>query len=106
MADLNVKVYSMFWGFFAIFTLKKRVASVKEKSAKNKKNILIYILRLVWALTVEYILNRVRTVLENLESPGEIESQNPGLENLENRSQPLKVLENQDILWAFFMKKF
>ena len=46
MADLNVKVYSMFWGFFAIFTFK-RVASVKEKSAKNKKNILIYILRLV-----------------------------------------------------------
>ena len=36
MADLNVKVYSMFWGFFAIFTFK-RVASVKEKSAKNKK---------------------------------------------------------------------
>ena len=41
-------------------------------------------------------------VLENLESPGKIESRNLDLENLENHSRSLKVLENQVILWAFF----
>ena len=44
-------------------------------------------------------------VLENLESPGKTESQNPGLENLENHSRSLKVLENQVVSWAVFLKK-
>ena len=44
-------------------------------------------------------------VLENLKCPRNIESQNPGLGNLENHSWSLKVLENQVILWAFFWRK-
>ena len=35
----------------------------------------------------------------------EKQSQNPGLENLENHSRSLKVLENQVISWAVFLKK-
>ena len=52
-----------------------------------------------------YKLSGCVRVLENLESPGKTESQNPGLENLENHSRSLKVLENQVISWAVFLKK-
>ena len=44
-------------------------------------------------LLLGYLPGFVR-VLENLESPGKTKNQNPGLENLENHSRSLKVLEN------------
>ena len=84
--------------------IESEPGKVSAPTADPLTVLLLLIIVISIFFSIQFVTGCVR-VLENLESPGKTESQNPGLENLENHSRSLKVLENQVISWAVFLKK-